>query len=64
MYHALHFPMCTFTKYPFLLYQLHLKAKIVNQVIILCVRKRLTINQSNVQTATAENKGQYTLNTH
>ena len=31
-------------------------------MILFCTRKRLTIDGSNIQTATAENEGQYTLN--
>ena len=64
MYHALHF----FTVYfhsvislcAFLLYRLHSKADAVNQTF-LCVCKRLTIDQSNVENATPENEEQYPL---
>ena len=45
----------------FLLYRPQSKANAVNQAILLCVRKRLKIDQYNVKTATAENEEQYTL---
>ena len=44
--------------YPSPLYQSHLRANVVNQTILLCVRKSLTIDQSNVQTAAAGNEKQ------
>ena len=47
--------------YLFFLYRFHWKANVVNQTILYCVRKRLTIDQSNVQTVMAENQEQYTL---
>ena len=47
--------------YHFLLYRPQSKANAVNQAILLCVRKRLKIDQYNVKTATAENEEQYTL---
>ena len=47
--------------YPFLHYRSHSKAKATNQAILFCFRKRLNIDQSNIQTAMAENEEQYTL---
>ena len=62
MYHALDFPLYTFSlQYLFLLRRSHSKANAVNQTVLLCVRKRFTIDQLNVQTAMAENEEQCTL---
>ena len=47
--------------YSFVLYWLQSEANAANQTILLCVFKSLNINQSNVQTTTAENKEQYTM---
>ena len=44
---------------PFLLYWSNLKINAVNQTILLCGHKRLTIYQSKVQPAMAQNKEQY-----
>ena len=47
--------------YIFLLYRSHSKANATNQAILFCFRKRLNIDQSKIQTATAENEEQYTM---
>ena len=63
MHHALYFPILhtLLSVSQFLFYQSHPKAGAVNQIIHPCFCKRLTIGQLNVQAATAEDEGQYTL---
>ena len=46
---------------PFLLCESQSKANAINQTILLCTPKRLNIDQSNAQTARAENEEQYRL---
>ena len=57
MYHTLYPPLCAFTLQLPCIFLISMY-----QPILPCFRKRLTIHQFNVQTATAENEEQDTLN--